>query len=412
MRPPRPLPAQTLLAIAVVAILSAATAAPAWNPFARKKPAAPAQPASLSLTDQSGPWLIVATTFSGDGAEDQARSLCRELSATLRTPAYVHQMTFDFVKDGERVGRGVDKYGDPVRMKYRSGETRKEWAVLVGEYPAVDDPIARDHLARVKRMNPSALKSADGETAQNYAQIRRTQQMVLQQRGKKVTDGPMRTAFITRNPILPEEFFVPQGVDEFVTKLNKGIEHSLLDAPGRYSVKVATFKGRGQLLGATNARSSVAKRRRDKDDPLLEAGWNAHLLCEEMRDAGWEAYEFHDRNESYVAVGSFETVKSGGQPTPDVMKIVRTFGAHFAGPATPLDRGRSAVTTPKADAVRQQFNQLFTSEVGQVAGGLNPKYANVKTDARKPPRPVPFDVHPHVVEAPRRTISSRFAWRR
>lgn len=400
-------------ALAVPLVLAVATTAFAWNPFARKKAEAPAAAASQQLSEQSGPWLIVATTFSGDGAEQQARELSRELSATLELPTYVHEMTFDFVKDGERLGRGVDKYGNAVKMKYRSGESRKEWAVLVGDFPAVDDPLAEDRLQDIKRMKPRSLDPATaGDTAQNYADIRRAQQLILQQRGKQVTNGPMRTAFITRNPLLPEEYFVPKGVDEFVAKLNKGIDHSLLDAPGRYSVKVATFKGRGQLVGATNARSSHARKNRGKDDPLLEAGWNAHLLCEAMRDAGWEAYEFHNRQESYVTVGSFDRVEVGGQPTPEVMKIMRTFGAHFPGPSTPLDQGRSAVKTAKAEEVRQQFNQLFTSEVGRIAGGLNPKYANVVIDERKPPRPVPFDVHPYVVEAPRRSISSRFAWRR
>lgn len=400
--------------VAAVLIAAVANPASAWNPFARKKSAAPTVAASQSLVDQSGPWLILATTFSGEGAEEQARSLGEELAAELGVSTYVHEMTFDFVEDGERLGRGVDRYGEPVKMKYRSGESRKEWAVLVGDYPAIDDPIAEQHLASVKQMKPRSLDPAVlGDTAQNYAAIRRAQQQVLEERGKQVIEGPMRTAFITRNPVLPEEFFVPKGVDEFVAKLNKGIDHSLLDAPGRYSVKVATFKGRGKLLGATNARSSQARRKRGKDDPLLEAGWNAHLLCEAMREAGWEAYEFHDRQESYVCVGSFDRVESGGQPTPEVMKIMRTFGAHFPGPSTPLDNGRSgSVKTQKADQVRQQFNQMFTSEVGQIAGGLNPKYANVTAEKGKLPRPVPFDVHPYVVEAPRRTITSRFAWRR
>ncbi|TWT47311.1 hypothetical protein [Botrimarina hoheduenensis] len=397
-----------------LATLTVATTAQAWNPFASKASEPPAEPVSLQLTQQSGPWLIVATTFSGEGAEQQARELCAELRQTLQTNAYVHQMTFDFTKGDERIGRGVDQYGQPVKMRYRSGQTRREWAVLVGDYPAVDDSLAEDHLDTIKHLAPESLETPNnGESAQNYAQIRRMQQLVLQQRGKRVDEGPMRTAFLTRNPLLPEEYFVPQGVDEFVSKLNKGIDHSLLESSGRYTVRVATFRGRGTLLGATNARSSRAQKKRDKDDPLMEAGWNAHMLCLAMREAGWEAYEFHDRTESYVSVGSFDTVMNGDQPIPEVMKIVRTFGAQHPGPTTPLDNGREgSIKSQKAEVVRAQFNQMFSSEVGQVANGLNPKYANIDFEPGKPPRPVTFDVRPLVVEAPRRNLSSRLAWRR
>lgn len=430
MRPRRIAPAA--LAFALLIAAAQPTAAQFWNPFKSKQaeasPAATSSSdpvASLALTQNSGPWLIMATTFSGDGAEEQARQLCLELRHALGKNVYLHDMRFDFTKD-QPVGRGVDKYGQPIKMQYRAGNERREWAVLVGDYPSVDDTLAARDLSNIKTLQPEALAiGEDGKTNQSLAAIRRTQQAVLKQLGKQMPEGPMRTAFLTRNPLLPEEYFVPKGVDKFVEKMNKGLDHSLLKADGRYTVKVATFRGRGVLQGASNARSSAAKSTKRKNDPLVEAAENAHLLCELMRERGWDAYEFHDRNQSYVTVGSFDTVaKDGSQASLENMKqlnqlrnevieIVRTFGAAYDTPAAPLETRRGVrASEARVEEVKQTFNQLFTSEVGQVASGLHPKYAQVTVEKGKPPRPVPFDVHPLVIEVPKRTVSSTFAWRR
>ena len=39
---------------------------------------------------------------------------------------------------------------------------------------------------------------------------------------------------------------------------------------------------------------------------LEEAAENAHILTESLRQQGYEAYEFHDRDQSIVTVGSFD----------------------------------------------------------------------------------------------------------
>ena len=391
-----------------------------WNPFGKNKskvePASHQSPVTdaSKLLKESGPWLIMATTFSGEGAQDQARDLAMELRQDHGLQAYVHHMTFDFTQGGETVGRGVDKFGAPIKMRYQSGAERREWAVLVGDFAAVDDSQAQKTLEVIKTLQPAALNpDEDGATSQNYAQIRRVQQAVLKRLGKEVSEGPMRTAFITRNPLLPEEYFVPKGVDNFVAKMNKGLDHSLLDAKGKYTVRVATFRGRGVLQGATTNKASGAKRKKSDDAPLAKAAENAHYLCEEMRKQGWDAYEFHDRQESYVAVGSFDSVTTaGGDPLPKVVEIIRTFGAAYDTPVTPLEKQRLPESSARAEQVKRTFNERFSSEVGQVATGLKPKYALVEVDGERAPRPVPFDVHPHVIETPKKTVSSGFAWRR
>jgi hypothetical protein len=413
--------ARITLAVAAVALASPASAQ-FWNPFASKPKEAPAQraaapaaaahaPGSFQLTQQSGPWLILATTFSGEGAEGQARDLCAEIQKTQRLPAYVHEMTFDLT-DNEPVGRGVDRYGAPVRMRYRTGSKRQEWAVLVGNYPSVDDTIAARDLMAIKSAKPQTLEiDESGHTNQNLAN---TRVMLASWTEKDEQGGPMRAAFMTRNPLLPDSYFAPKGVDKFVEKMNKEFEHSALKIPGKQTIRVATFRGRGTLVGASQSRSSKSRRKNAENDPLMEAAENAHLLCEEMRSKGWEAYEFHDTTESWVSVGSFDSVVDGsGQPLPDAVEIVRTFGAAHNTSPTPLEKQRGAGTeSARAAEVKQQFNSLFSSEVGQVASGMNPKYAQVAFEKGQPPRPIPFDVYPEAIDAPKKTVSSGFAWRR
>ena len=155
----------------------------------------------------------------------------------------------------------------------------------------------------------------------------------------------MGGAFITRNPLLPLNFFVPQGVDPFLVKMNQGVEHSLLDCPGRFTVQVATFRGKTILQTGKDEpkdKGGVGWRwGKSQDDPLIEAAESAHLLTELLREHGFEAYEFHDRTESYVTIGSFDQVGSrlpNGQlaPATDVQQIVQKFGAAYDSPADPL----------------------------------------------------------------------------
>ena len=139
----------------------------------------------------------------------------------------------------------------------------------------------------------------------------------------------MRRAFFTRNPLLPREYFVPKGVDEFVVKMNQGVEHSLLACPGHYTVQIATFRGKTILqTGREQPKEEGGigwMWGKNKGEPLVEAAENAHLLTETLRKKGYEAYEFHDRDESIVTIGSFEHVGErlpNGQlaPSPDVQR--------------------------------------------------------------------------------------------
>ncbi len=395
------------------------TQAQLWKQFVPTPREQPVVSEDLSLSEDSGPWLVMASSFSGNGAETQARELAMELRQRHGLPAYLHDMSFNYTE--EKPGRGLDQYGAPIRRRYQR-EGVHEYAVLVGSFPAVDDPEAQQLLEKIKTMQPDALKIGGAEhNAQSLAQVREWQNQLLEKLGKSRDRGPMARAFMIRNPLLPREFFVPRGIDKFVEKMNDGVEHSLLDCPGKYTVKVATFSGRSLLQASAAEDKESSSRwswRREQDNPLVEAAEKAHLLCEELRVHGWEAYEFHDRTESIVTIGSFEQVSQRStdgrdMAIPQVQRIIETFGAAYDTPADPLSGiGNDPTTQQLVKQQEQQFNLKLNNQQAQVVQGMNPKHVKLFDGSgkrRRVAKIIPMDIHPHAMEVPARSISGTYA---
>jgi hypothetical protein len=373
-----------------------------------------------NLAQSNGPWLIVAASFSGEGAEEQAHDLADELRSRFRMAAYIHEMNF---KQGDGApGRGLDEYGAPVRRRFQRGDEVRELAVLVGDFPSIDDPDAQKVLEHIKTLQPNALNVDAEKTAQSMAKVRRLEDAVLAKLGNERKRGPMGQAFFTRNPLLPREYFVPKGVDSFVAKMNAGVEHSLLNCPGKYTIRVATFRGKTILQASARedeaSKSFWNRRKADDDNPLVEAAENAHLLTKELRAHGWEAYEFHDRTESYVTIGSFDQVAQqlpDGRTltTPAVEKIVTTFGAAYDTPADPLSPiGNDATNQQLVAQQQQQIKLQLSNQQGQLVPGLNPKHVKIlkgRGNRVSVERIIPMDVYPQAIEAPKRSVSSAYA---
>jgi len=325
-----------LLSAAVVLAMSfssAAAAAPWENLLTfRRVEADPDK--SYALSEENGPWTILACSFSGENARQEAHDLALELRKRYKLPAYVYEKEFDFTD--ETYGRGVDKYGAPLKMRYYRGNELCEVAVMVGDYPAVDDPEAQETLKRLKYYRPECLKLDKGKsTTRSLAGLRLIQKTLLAPGNNKKNKGPMGHAFITTNPLLPQEYFAPKGIDELVLAMNEGNKYSLLDCPGKYTVQVAHFTGsvvldQGDIEAIENGRKIKSK--------LVEAGEKAEKLVKALRVKGYEAYVFHDRYASIVTVGSFNSV---GTPRPDgkieinpeIHGIMKTFGAEQPGAA-------------------------------------------------------------------------------
>jgi hypothetical protein len=349
-----------------------ATAAPPWERLLTLNRVEADPNKTYTLTEENGPWMIMVQSFSGDGAEEQARQLVLELRKRYKLPAYMHPMHFNF---GETNGLGVDRYGGPIRMRYQRGEESHEIGVLVGNFAAVDDPEAQENLKRIKYMRPETLELHEGKkTNSTLAGLRYLQKQILPSNSEKRNRGPMGHAFITTNPLLPKEFFAAKGLDPFVAKINEGVEFSLLKCPGKYTVQVAHFTGRVILdqkeIRAVNSGKPLGSK-------LAEAADKAHRMTVALRRKGYEAYEFHDRAASIVTIGSFSQVGTPRQDgrielDPQIHAIMKTFGAE-------------QVTLP-----------------GQSNATMKPKSI---ADGRQQ---IPFDIQPLPVEVPKQSISAAY----
>ena len=327
---------------------------------------------SYWLSEEHGPWMIMACSFSGEGATEQARELVLELRSRYKLPAYTYMKEFDFTKG--TVGRGVDPYGAPLRMRNKRGDGIVECAVLVGEYPSVDDKKGQTTLKRLKYYEPECLKlDQNRRTSRSLASLRVIQQNLLGQDNEKKDRGPMGHAFIIPNPLLPKDYFVSSGVDQFTVQLNKDNKHSLLECPGKYTVQVAHFTGKVTINQKEIEEIEKGKRMESRLD---KAGENAEMLCRALREKGYEAYLLHERYASIVTVGSFNSV------------------------GTPRNDGRIEMS-PEILAIIERFKATKAPEV--LANGRNPLSLQPKSLVG-----IPFDPQPIVVHAPKRSISDDY----
>ncbi|MCA9133418.1 MAG: hypothetical protein KDA45_09695 [Planctomycetales bacterium] len=270
---------------------------------------------SLVLKPEHGPWLILAATLPGTDAKAQATELAREIRSSLNLPSFVMEKASGVattLATRERIK--TDDAGNVIpydlAVRYANGGQERMFVVLVGEFTSIDDPRIPDALQAVKRAHPASLSAAqgaaeqaNGETGGNSWLLQKYRSMMWTRSDRKEGFGPMGAAFVTRNPLLPDDYFEAPKVDDFVADLNKNVEHSLLQCPGKFTVRVASFTGR-QVTDFGNG--SRASKLSETTDELDQAAWKAHKLTAALRREGEEAYEFHDRFGSYVMIGSFD----------------------------------------------------------------------------------------------------------
>jgi hypothetical protein len=125
---------------------------------------------------------------------------------------------------------------------------------------------------------------------------------------KDFKPGPMEFAFKATNPLLPPDYYKSPEVDKFVRKLNEQKpfnENNLLECKGKFTVRVLTLRGLNAYQTWGRSEESSDK---EPSNALEKAAEQAYLFSRALRLAGYEAYQFHDRDQSIVAVGSFNTL--------------------------------------------------------------------------------------------------------
>lgn len=320
----------------------------------------------IELTQECGPWLISCASFVGDEAEAQALQLVRELRTQYGLYAYIYRHHFDYT--GTVNGIGYDPNGGqrlsnermvakPLKMKALHSTEFDEIAVLVGDFPTIEDARAQETLQGIKYLMPQSLGkiSLDVDMEEGNFNIRQDQASTQRMRALRAMNkavnasadkrkGPMGAAFMLTNPLLPDEYFNAYRVDDFVLRLNRNIKYSLLKNPGYYTVRVATFRGDttfelDQIQQDTQQFNWLMKRGQSiKESKLAVATARAHRLTLELRKLGIEAYEFHDRHESYVCVGNYEWLKNQqngrelqNQDIVDVIEVFKGRVENFPG---------------------------------------------------------------------------------
>jgi hypothetical protein len=319
---------------------------------------------TYQLLESHGPCLILAATFSGENAERQSQALVLELRRDFKLPAYRHTMAWDYSQSIQ--GRGVDSYGRPLQMKHANYEKREEIAVLIGDFPDIQDVAAQKTLEQIRYIKPICLDPEhivkNGQTnARTFAGWRFASAQLLSNDEEKKRRGPLGKAFLTLNPLLPPEYFRPKGVDPMVERMNEPLEFNLLKCPGKFTVKVATFGG--TMISLPSEVDKIEKGEKRLQSRLEKAALDAHNLTAALRAKGYEAYEFHDEEKSIVCVGNFQEVARPildemGRPLAsgkmqlydEVRAVVETFGT------TVHDRNGIPTTVPQRSLVGIQFD--------------------------------------------------------
>ena len=246
------------------------------------------------LQESSGSWFIMVHKFSGDNARKKANRLIYELRKRYKVPAYIYK----YDPDKNDLDELAQRQGMVRRVRYQTPRS-SQYAVLAGGYPTNEDLEMQKMLLTIKRSRPESLKND-----QEAINIQKRYENMAHKNREFAGFGPLGDAMIVPNPLLPDEYFSQKGiVDSFIAKINSDSKYSLLNNPKMYTLRVATFSGDTvfQRDGGTS---------RELGSNLQMAGIKAAALCEALRSQGVEAWEFHDRDSSFVTIGGFDSYGS------------------------------------------------------------------------------------------------------
>lgn len=283
------------------------------------------------LSQEDGPWMILASTLVGEGARERANRLAIEIRRDLGVKAFIYKEEFDFTGNPFKQSAGK-------RVRYANRYRYDAYAVLVGEYDRIDHPRVEKDLARIKTAIPKVLEDPNEMAAELSQKTPVTTVKIVATKLKAMTlgdgkPGPMAGAFVTRNPMLPEDFFEEPTVDSFVRQLNEDFpENNLLECDGKFTVVVKTFGGLKTIAGSKESQGFAPSG--DRLDRIAE---DAAYMVAKLRGKGIEAYQFHNREHSLVTIGSFDSLgrsigDGGFQYSPEIVRVMRQYSALNVNP--------------------------------------------------------------------------------
>lgn len=282
------------------------------------------------LTRRHGPWMIMVASMrdvtererriDGLSAQEAADKMVLGLRRA-GIPAY----TFSRKQSLGQVETISRKSGEKVNRAYIAEHDRI--VVVAGNYKAPDDPLAKKTLDWIKGTGDEGQRKeaiewreklfgflVDGRSGALYQSARR---------------GPLSNAFLIPNPLIDAKSLRSRR-DPLLLHLNKDMEHSLALCPGKYSLVIATFRGKSNTHMNDNKLGRSAEKVDSKLGSTLDQGYlDAWRLCQAMRtaksigyDRNYETYVYHDRHYSVVTIGSFDDPKD-----PRIRMLARQFGS-------------------------------------------------------------------------------------
>ncbi len=305
----RPTPAQTNTTITPAASVSAATPTPGdpnvkpsgfvvpepvnnddQAPPNVKLPTEPIEP--FLLTQENGPFMVNAHAFKGPCADKYAQMLAMELRSQFGLPAYVLRPK-DFPLRSNI--RGVPPTANPGINRPLPGlpelaRIKDEALVLVGNEKTLAD--SKKLLNHVKKLHPACLDTIP--------------EAFPWRKGKG-----LKYAMCTTNPYVPAEAIFPHQPDLMIKKINQG-PHNIYTCPGKYTIQVAEFAGRKQMVSEKQPEKAFSFFEL-QHSPLAKAADDAERLAEslakdkDVRQTGYVPYVFHDRYASRVYMGAFNS---------------------------------------------------------------------------------------------------------
>ena len=123
-----------------------------------------------------------------------------------------------------------------TKMKPATDSSFEEFAVLVGDFPSVEDARGQRVLKKIKSLTSVSIDASltgakeSGLSAERIREWRHHPDTLPEHIAG--TKSVLGAAFLMANPMLPEEYFEKETVDKLVQKMNKGVKHSLLKNPG------------------------------------------------------------------------------------------------------------------------------------------------------------------------------------
>ncbi|MBS0264762.1 MAG: hypothetical protein JSS02_22700 [Planctomycetes bacterium] len=235
-----------------------------------------------TLSPKHGPWMIKVATMWEEPDQRETKVL-NALVYKLRKagiPAYIHRQ-----KQATEEIESVDRKGRARKRELTAQHAMV--AVLAGNYESPDEKKAKQTLAYIQ-------KKFDGKVTVEFDG--RTEEIPLR----------TKTAFMTPNPLIPNDGSSKKVTDPLLLTLNSGTEHSLFENKGKFTLVVASFYGQSTVNQAEFSKmdEAILDKKKVTLDQAAKESWE---LMKTLRKLGFPAFVYHEQFRSIVTIGEFKS---------------------------------------------------------------------------------------------------------